>query len=134
MIVSASQQQNALWPVRRGSKGWTRGTLAARYSSALRCLMNTLRGSLIWAPDFGTTLPLLRTQHVTEEDAELARVELSMACARWIPDIRVMSVTVDQNPNDFTVTVTTVWDLPSVSPGSSGSEPILKKQIVAVRY
>jgi len=131
MIVPASQQQNALWPLRWGGKGWTRGVLAARFSSALRCLLLTPLGSLIWAPDFGTTLHLLRTQHVTEEDAELSRVELSMACARWIPDIRIDAASVDQNPNDFVVTVSVEWSLPSVGP-SGTREAILKKQLVTV--
>jgi phage baseplate assembly protein W len=131
-IVPQSQQQNVLWPVRRSPRGWRRGTLVDRYESALRVLLLTPLGFLPWAPTFGTNIHKYRTQSVGEGDAQILEAELRMAISGWIPDIQVMGIELDQNPDDFKLTITVVWALPSVTPGAI--EPILKPRKISVTY
>jgi phage baseplate assembly protein W len=107
-----------------------RGTLAKRYESLLRMLLLTPMGSLPWAPRFGTTLHLLRTQPIQEGDAEVVEAELSVQVATWVPDIVVTGVQLVQDPTTFRVTVSVSWILPSMTPGST--QPILDNQLTTV--
>jgi phage baseplate assembly protein W len=131
-IVQPAQQQNCLWPLTRGGKGWRRGVLDDRFASALRFLLLTPLGALVWAPHFGTRVHLYRTQHVTGQDKDVIAAELEISIAQWIPAIAVTDIVIDQAPDSFRLSVTVRWMLPSAQPG--GGEPILTNQETTVEY
>jgi phage baseplate assembly protein W len=131
-IVQPAQQQNCLWPLTRVGRGWKRGTLSERYESALRFLLLTPLGSLVWAPFFGTRVHVYRTQNITEQDRDVMKAELEISIARWIPDIVVTAILVDKAPNSDRMSLTVWWDLPSAQPGAV--EAILKNQQTTVEY
>jgi len=122
IVASPLQKRNALWPLQRGPKGWRTGTIAKRYTAAIRHLVRTPLGSLIWAPNFGTRLHIFRTQALTDVDKTLSASEIASAMARWIPDVVLLGVEFDKNPDSETLEVTVVWAIQDASGVGTGSD------------
>ncbi len=51
-------------------------------------------GELPWRTSFGAALPLLRHQNASPATAELARVYVRQALARWMPEVEAVEVEV----------------------------------------
>ena len=122
-IISPTRKRNALWPLQRGPKGWKTGALATRYTSAIRHLLRTPIGSIVWAPVFGTRLHLFRTQAINEEDETLLAGEIGQAVRTWIPDITLLAVEFDSNPDSETLEITVSWGVSDASVAVRSSQP-----------
>jgi phage baseplate assembly protein W len=119
MTTSAAQKMNCLWPLQRGSKGWTRAALAPRYEAAIHNLVRTPLGSLPWNPGYGSTLYRLRTQGSPYGEITGGMLmELQAAFGRWIPDVALLGVSVQMLPQKQLLEVLVVWGIPGV--GSRG--------------
>lgn len=119
-LVSPTTKRNVLWPIRRGPKGWLTGTMIERYRSAVRHLLRTPRGSIIWAPTFGTRLEQYRTQVISEEDQTLLAGEIAQSFEIWIPDIRLTDLSFGENnagddPDSEELFVNVTWGIPNAS-------------------
>lgn len=114
-IIAPTRKRNAVWPLQRGSKGWKTGTLAERYKAAMHHLVRTPVGSIIWAPSYGTRLHLLRTQALNDEDETLLAGEISQAMQSWIPDITLLSVEFDKDPDSETLEISIAWGITDAS-------------------
>lgn len=110
-VSSPARKRNALWPLRRGSKGWRTGTIAERYAAALRHLVRTPKGSIVTAPDFGTEIHLLRTQGISGDDEALQAAELQEAISRYIPDITLLGVGLEAHPGTEELDVNISWGI-----------------------
>lgn len=122
-IIPATRKRNVLWPVRRTGKGLATGTMALRYEAALRNLLRVPKGSLIFAPGFGTRVHLLRTQSITPEDLAFFTQDLQSDIAEWIPDIDIITVDFEQNPDDEELKVLVVWGIPDATSAATPQEP-----------
>lgn len=138
-IASPIRKRNALWPLRKSSKGWGTGTLGERYRAAMHHLVRTPLGSIIWAPTFGTRLHQFRTQSINEAEQTLLFGELQRSIGLWIPDIVVISFSFGRqearaesstakvtaaNPDSETLEVLVVWGIPdATSIGARAGEP-----------
>ena len=56
-------------------------------------LLGTVQGELPWRPDFGTSLTRLRHRQNTGALADLARIDVARALARYEPRVRLRAVT-----------------------------------------
>jgi phage baseplate assembly protein W len=112
-VVSANKKRNASWPLRRGAKGWNRVALGERYSAALRHLLRTKHGALLWAPTYGVRIEFLRTQGLNMEHVGFVETEIKQAIATWIPDMHTLGIDITSNPDDERLDITIVWALPA---------------------
>ena len=55
-------------------------------------LLGTVQGELPWRPDFGTRLTRLRHRQNTGALADLARIDVARALAKYEPRVRLRSV------------------------------------------
>ena len=95
--------------------GWVTGTLAERMSAALRHLVRTPLGSIIWAPDYGTEFHLLRTQIVSPEDEMIHVGKLQSAAGRYIPDMTLLGLKLQGHPNEEKLDVIVTWAVTDAS-------------------
>lgn len=121
IVIPATRKRNAIWPMSRTSKGWDTATMAKRYNSALRHLIRTQRGTIIWAPDYGTRLETLRTQGITAELASFIEEDIRGAISLWIPDIRLIGLNLEANPDEETLEVHIAWGIPNMSGSAVGA-------------
>lgn len=92
--------QNCVWPLQLGGRGWVSMPSPERYAHALRQLLTTVPGELLWAPTYGTHVTLIRTQDMGEDMADILRGEVEQAVAEWIPEISVVGLTVDRHSEE----------------------------------
>lgn len=115
-VVPPTRKRNALWPLQKSTKGWRTGTMAERYRAALHHLVRTKRGSLPWAPAYGTLVHLYRTQSISEQDETELLAELTTDVQTWIPDIVLLNVKVSQDmetiDDDERLPIEITWGIP----------------------
>jgi len=114
-VIPPNRKRNVLWPVSRRGKGLVTGVLAKRYESAIRSLLKTPYGSIIWAPTFGSRMSLIRTQSLTEEIIDNEKGLLHSSITIWIPDIQVLQIDFNRNPGDENLDVDVAWGIPDAS-------------------
>lgn len=119
-IIPANRKRNLLWPLLRVGKGYVSGIMGKRYESALRSLVRTPRGSIVWSPEFGTMVYLLRTQQASEEMLTFVTTDLQGSIGMWIPDIELITVDFDKNPDTEKVEVQIVWGIPNATSLGAG--------------
>ncbi|WP_375743656.1 GPW/gp25 family protein [Corallococcus interemptor] len=102
--------QNLLVPFRRDKKrDFASGTGAELIASKVRQVLLTegatphSTGELPWRTSFGAGLSRLRHQRNDMVLAELARVCVRDALARWLPDVQLVHVGVEQDSAGLTL-------------------------------
>jgi len=91
-----------LTPFRRGPSDFVNGGGAAFIQSAVSQVLGTVassdytQGELPWRPEFGSLLHFLRHRKNDATTAELARVYVAEALARWVPQVRLKLVDVER--------------------------------------
>lgn len=91
-----------LTPFRRGPADFVAGGNLEILQSMISQVLGTKSGSdftqgeLAWRDDFGSLLRLLKNQNNDLVRAELARVYVVDALARWIPQIRIKDVEISR--------------------------------------
>lgn len=115
-VVPPTRKRNALWPLKKSTKGWRTGTMAERYRAALHHLVRTKKGSLPWAPEYGTLLHLHRTQSLSEQDETDLLAELTTDVQTWVPDVMLLKVVVSQEmktiDDDERLPLEITWGIP----------------------
>ncbi len=104
--------RNLLTPFRRDKKrdfasGTAEELLASKVRQALLTEGATPRssGELPWRTSFGAGLALLRHQRNDAALKELARVYVRDALKRWVPDAKLVSLSVEQDGAAITLRV-----------------------------
>jgi len=112
--TTAAQKMNCLWPLTRGGKGWIRGSMAARYEAAIKNLLRTPLGHYPWAPTYGTTIYLHRTQSEPYVEGNTAmEAELSLAFKQWLPDVTLLGTKAQMEPSLQRWKLTVGWGIPA---------------------
>ena len=133
MPTSPELRSNCLLPLVRAGKGWVRAALADRLESALKQLCATPRGSLPWAPDYGTLLYQYRTQGMSEDDADSIMADLSLAVARWKPGVQLIGVKVlPPLRKDKRAQIRINWGVPAAGPRMQGGNYAIKPRDTTV--
>lgn len=118
-----------LSPFRRGPSDFVAGGDADLLASMVDEVLGTkaesdyTAGELPWRPEFGSLLHFLRHRNNDATTAELARVYVAEALARWIPQIRLKSVTTEKKTGpdgeDSILYVQIVYDIVALNrPGN----------------
>ncbi|WP_426747441.1 GPW/gp25 family protein [Myxococcus faecalis] len=104
--------QNLLIPFRRDRKrDFAAGAGAELLASKVRQVLLTegatphSTGELPWRTSFGAGLSRLRHQRNDTVLAELARVYVRDALARWLPGVQIVQVTVEQDEGGHTLRI-----------------------------
>jgi len=122
LVIPPNRKRNCIWPLSRKGKGWATAVLARRYTAAMHGLLHTPLGSVITAPSFGHRFFQLRTQGISDEDGVIVAAELRGSVQRWIPDIEIVDVIYEADPDTEKLDVSVVWGIPGVdTAGASGS-------------
>lgn len=91
-----------LTPFRRGPADFVAGGGDDHLKSVIgqvlgvRASSDFTEGELPWRPEFGSLLHLLRHRNNDQVTAELARVYVVEALAKWVPQVRVKEVQIDR--------------------------------------
>ena len=120
-IVPHNRKRNVLWPLRRRGKGFVTGAMGQRYETAMRVLLLTPRGSMIWEPRFGTRIYELRTQVAGDIEVSRIRTELESAIRTWLPDIALLDLTAGRDPDSEELELKVTWGIPNADIGATDS-------------
>ena len=91
---------------RNGINDFASGDGPERWRSAVgqvlgtRCSSEFGEGELPWMPEFGSLLHLVKHRNNDMVTAELVRHYASEALARWLPQVKVLRVTIQRRPDD----------------------------------
>jgi phage baseplate assembly protein W len=112
-------RRGILTPLRRESGDFANGSEAALVASMVGQVLGTRcadglgsRGEIPWAPTFGSLIYKLRHQNVTPVLRYQARAYVVNALARWVRQVRVTDVQVD-NSDPRHIKVTTYYTVTS---------------------
>lgn len=129
-----------LTPFRRGPSDFVAGGGVAFLQSAIGQVLGTAamsdytHGELPWRPEFGSLLHFLRHRPNNQTTAELARIYVAEALARWVPQVRLKNVEVDRRrgPNgELTIlSVRIAYDIVGLSrPGNAVLVPDVSQTV-----
>jgi phage baseplate assembly protein W len=125
-ITSGTLGRGLIRPFRRAKDGdFASATGVELVQSAVGLVLGTTCGSevtqgeLPWRTEFGTLLQQLRLRANSPALAELARNRVATALARWVPSVRVRTVTVTRAIDTLSLRI--VYDI--VDP--SGSKTVV---------
>jgi phage baseplate assembly protein W len=90
--------------------------MGERYRAALHHLVRTQRGSIPWAPEYGTLIHLYRTQSIADQDVTELLAELTTSVQTWVPDIRLLGVKLatdlETMEDDERLSIEIAWGIP----------------------
>ncbi len=129
-----------LTPFRRGPSDFVAGGDVAFLQSMIGQVLGTAassdytQGELPWRPEFGSLLHFLRHRPNNATTAELARVYVTEALARWVPQVRLKDVAlerkVDSNGEETILLVRIVYDIVGLSrPGNAVLVPDVSQAV-----
>lgn len=107
-----------LRPLRRDDAGdFASGTGVALVRAAVGlvlgtvCSSDTTHGELPWRPEFGSLLHVLRLRNVDDTLADLARYLVVDALSKWVPAVRIVSVSITQQSQTYALYLRVVYDV-----------------------
>jgi len=116
----AYHKQNISWPLVWTGSSFARAMLATRYEAAIRHLLMTPRGSLWYAPDYGSMVSELRTQGMNRDKISMTLAALRQACTRYIPDVQIVDLTVEIQDDEQKLRIVAIWLIRDATPGLHG--------------
>lgn len=130
---TAFAKENCTFPVRLGAQGWQRAKLLGRYDAAVRHLVRTPKGSILWDLRYGTLFEKYRTQPYNQDDAAILLQDLAEGFKRYLSDLILLGLDASSVPDDEERIVWEVsWELRGAAmllPGESA-----KSQVTQVAF
>ena len=119
---TALNKSNLSLPLVWAGASFKTARLLERYEVAISQLVQTPRGSLLYDPFYGTVLEVLRNQGLSDTDLEVLESDIAMAFSMYLPDLRLLQITAERDPNDGEITTIHVhWDVRGAKPTSPGN-------------
>jgi phage baseplate assembly protein W len=104
-------KRNCTWPLRAGGAGWITARLLDRYDAAVYHFARVPLGTLYADSEYGTEFWRLRTQTLTDEEAQLQQAAVASGFRRYMPDLSLVNLTFEKDSESERLYALITWKI-----------------------